>query len=92
MVVFQTMSTTLVQTLAANEFLGRVMSLQQLTWGAAALGGLLMGALGETIGIQETLGLGGTIVAFSTVLVAFWVLRRLLGFGSRPTPHGAAGS
>ena len=90
-VVFQTMSTTLMQTLASDEFRGRVMSVHQLTWGASALGGLLMGVLAVNLGIQEALGLGGTVVAFSTVLVAFWLLRRLLGFGSRVASHEAAG-
>ena len=77
-VVFQTMSTTLMQTLAADEFRGRVMSLEQFTWGAAALGGLLMGTMGQYVGVQSTMSLGGIIVASTAVFVSFLALRQLL--------------
>ncbi|MDA1278798.1 MAG: MFS transporter [Chloroflexi bacterium] len=42
-VVLGTMNSTVVQTLVDEEFRGRVMSINQFTWGASALGGLLMG-------------------------------------------------
>ena len=77
-VVFQTMSTTLMQTLAADEFRGRVMSLEQFTWGAAALGGVLMGTMGQYVGVQSTMSLGGIIVASTAVFISFLALRQLL--------------
>lgn len=61
-VVFQTMGTTLMQTLTSDEFRGRIMSLHQFTWGAAALGGLLMGTLGEYLGVKVALSIGGAVV------------------------------
>ena len=77
-VVFQTMSTTLMQTLAADEFRGRVMSLDQLTWGAAAVGGVLMGTMGQYVGVQSAMSLGGIVVAATAVLLSFLALRQLL--------------
>jgi MFS family permease len=75
-VVFGTLSTTLMQTLSADEFRGRVMSLHQLTWGATALGSFLMGALAEGIGIPITIALGGGVVVVSALSVAMWMYRR----------------
>lgn len=76
--IFQIMSTTLIQSLAADEFRGRVMSIHQFTWGATALGGLLMGAIGEGVGVAFALSLGGVLVAIATVVVALSALRRML--------------
>jgi MFS family permease len=75
-VVFGTMSTTMMQTLAAEEFRGRVMSLHQLTWGSTAIGSLMMGALGEGWGVSPAISAGGVAVAISTGLVALWVFRK----------------
>lgn len=77
-VVFGTMSTTMMQTLAAEEFRGRVMSLHQLTWGSTAIGSLMMGALGEGWGVSPAISAGGVAVAISTGLVALWVFRKPL--------------
>ena len=77
-VAFGTMSVTLIQSLAADEFRGRVMSIHQFTWGATAFGSLLMGALGETAGVPVALALGGIVIAGATVLVALTVLRRFI--------------
>ena len=77
-VVFNIMSITLVLSLAADEFRGRVMSIHQFGWGATSLGGLLMGALGETVGVPAALSLGGLVVAAATVVVALATLRRVL--------------
>ena len=81
-VVFHIMSTTLVLSLVADEFRGRVMSIHQLSWGATAIGGLLMGALGETVGVPAALSLGGLVVAVASVVVALASLRRVLAGGS----------
>jgi predicted MFS family arabinose efflux permease len=75
-VIFGTLSTTLMQTLSADEFRGRVMSLHQFTWGATALGSLMMGALAEDIGIQLTIACGGGVVVASALAVAIWMFRR----------------
>ena len=77
-VVFGIMGTTLIQTLAADEFRGRVMSIYQFTWGATALGSLLMGALGQSIGVAATLSLSGLVVAAGVALLALSALRRML--------------
>ena len=76
-VMFATMSTTLIQTMAADEYRGRVMSLHQFTWGATALGGLMMGALGQTVSVPFALRLSGIAIAAATGAVALLSLRRL---------------
>lgn len=78
-VVFATLSTTVMQTLAEDEFRGRVMSLHQLTWGSTAIGSAIMGALGERLGVSTAIAVGGAAVALSAVLVAVWMSRRPLG-------------
>jgi len=90
-VAFGTMNVTLIQTLAADEFRGRVMSIHQFTWGATALGSLLMGALGETAGVPVALALGGIVITGATALVALTVLRRLVAGDSRRVDGEAAG-
>jgi MFS family permease len=75
-VIFGTLSTTLMQTQSADEFRGRVMSLHQFTWGATALGSLMMGAFAEGIGIPVTIAIGGGVVVVSATLVAIWMFRR----------------
>lgn len=77
-VVFQAMSTTLMQTLSSNELRGRVMSLEMFSWGAAALGGLLMGTIGQYVGVQAAMSLGGLIVVVGAVTISFLSLRYLL--------------
>ena len=81
-VVFHIMSTTLVLSLVADEFRGRVMSIHQLSWAATAFGGLMMGALAETVGVPAALSLGGLVVAVASVVVALATLRRVLAGGS----------
>jgi MFS family permease len=83
-VVFNIMGITLIQILTADEFRGRVMSIHQFTWGATALGGLLMGGIGETVGVSAALGLGGLVVAAATVVVALSTLRQVLARNNDP--------
>ena len=85
-VIFETMSTTLLQTLTADEFRGRVMSLQMLTWGAAALGGITMGAIAEAVSVPFAMSVGGLAIASATALVGLTTLRRMLV----KTPESAA--
>jgi len=77
-VIFETMSTTLLQSLAADEFRGRVMSLQMLTWGAAALGGVTMGAIAEAVSVPFALSVGGLAIVSATGLAGLTTLRRIL--------------
>ena len=76
-VMFLTINNTLVQSLVAEEFRGRVMSLHQLTWGATAVGGLLMGSLAQAVDAPFALVLGGLVTATGTVMISPWILRGL---------------
>ena len=78
-VVFGIMNTTLIQTLVEEQYRGRVMSLHQFTWGATALGGLLMGGLAQNFGAPLALTVGGFATAIATAVVGATVLRRMLG-------------
>jgi MFS family permease len=91
-VVFHIMSTTLVLSLVADEFRGRVMSIHQFSWAATAFGGLLMGALAETVGVPAALGFGGLVVAVASVLMALAIFRRVIAGGSEiPSPSSPPG-
>ena len=74
-VLFGTMSTTVMQIQSDDEFRGRVMSLHQLTWGAMALGSLMMGGLAELAGVSMAIGLGGVLVLICVSMVALWMLQ-----------------
>ena len=74
-VVFGTMSTTVMQIQSDDEFRGRVMSLHQLTWGAMALGSLMMGGLAELAGVSMAIGLGGVLVLSCVSMVGLWMLQ-----------------
>ncbi len=73
-VVFMTVNTTMVQSLVAEDFRGRVMSIHQLSWGATALGGMLIGFLAQLAGAPFALTLGGLITA---LFAGGFVLARL---------------
>lgn len=75
--VYQTMNQTLVQTLVEPEFRGRIMGINQFTWGASSLGGLMMGALAQFYGAPFALTLGGTLMFGAVVAVGMTVLRPL---------------
>ena len=77
-VVFQTMSTTLLQGLTADEYRGRVMSIHQFTWGATALGALLMGAIGEGVSVRFALTLGGIVATAASLTLALSTLRSVV--------------
>ena len=94
--MFVTMDTVLIQTLAAKDYMGRVMGLQQLTWRAEVLGALIMGALGETLRIHGTLAIGGAAIAATTGLLAIPILLRvsagdLKDSGPMASPAGHGG-
>ena len=75
-VVFQTMNTTLTQSLAADALRGRVMSVREFAWGTSAFGGFLMGAVAEGFGVPVAYGLGGGMVALTTLTLGIWMLMR----------------
>ena len=76
-VVKGTMSTTVVQTLVSDQFRGRVMSLMNFTWGAQALGALLMGTLAQIWGAPFAFIVAGAAAVIATLTVWQLVLRRL---------------
>ncbi|MDP6666400.1 MAG: MFS transporter [Dehalococcoidia bacterium] len=82
-VVLGVMNTTVIQTLVDEEFRGRVMSISQLTWGASALGGLLMGYLAQRFDAPVAMTLGGSVAIVSTALVGQRLLRSF-GYGTKP--------
>ena len=77
-VVKGTMSTTVVQTLTSDAFRGRVMSLMNFTWGAQALGALLMGTLAELWGAPFAFIVAGVLAIVATLGVWQFALRRLM--------------
>ncbi len=77
-VVKGTMSTTVVQTLTSDTFRGRVMSLMNFTWGAQALGALLMGTLAELWGAPFAFMVAGILAIIATLGVWQFSLRRLM--------------
>ena len=89
-VLMGTMNTTVVQTLVDEEFRGRVLSINQLTWGASALGGLLMGYLAQTFDAPFAMTLGGSIAIIATLFVGQSLLRSF-GLGSKPSFTGNPG-
>ncbi len=86
-VLMGTMNTTVVQTLVDEEFRGRVLSINQLTWGASALGGLLMGYLAQRFDAPFAMTLGGSIAIVATLFVGQRLLRSF-GLGSKPNFTG----
>jgi len=51
------------------------MSINQLTWGASALGGLLMGYLAQRFDAPMAMTFGGSVAIVATVLVGQRLLR-----------------
>ena len=76
-VIKGTMSTTVVQTVTSDAFRGRVMSLMNFTWGAQAIGGLLMGTLAELWGAPVAFTFAGITAIAATLAVWTLALRRL---------------
>lgn len=81
--IYQTMSQTLVQTLVTPEYRGRVMGINQFTWGASSLGGLMMGALAQVYSAPVAITIGGALIAGAVMVVGLTFLRPL--WASSPT-------
>ena len=75
--IFITVNTTLVQSLAAEEYRGRVMSIHLLVLGTTAIGGLILSFLAEQVDAPFALTLGGLVTAGAMAIVAVPALRRI---------------
>jgi len=68
MMVQMASGNTLLQTVVDDDKRGRVMSLYALAFmGTAPLGGLMAGQLGDTLGVPDTIRLGGLVVMLGAV-------------------------
>lgn len=77
-VVYDINQVSLRQGITSERLLGRVnATMAFLNMGAALLGALLGGALGEWLGVRPTLFLGGALTILAAVGLAFSPLRRL---------------
>ena len=61
---------TLMQTYAAPEMRGRIMSIIMMTFGVMPLSGVPFGALAESIGTPNALSLSGLMLAIFTIIFA----------------------
>lgn len=59
---YATQNGTLVQTIVADAYRGRVMALYSLLWGLTPIGGLEAGELASRLGLRATLTINGAIV------------------------------
>ncbi|MDP7619407.1 MAG: MFS transporter [Dehalococcoidia bacterium] len=85
-------STARVQILIADELRGRIAAARSMSWGAAPLGFLLLGAMAEQLGTPiATAIMGAATLAFSLlVILTFTALRRshqIHTLDTSPTPH-----
>jgi MFS family permease len=87
--IYQTMNQTLVQTLVAPEYRGRVMGISQFTWGASSLGGLLMGGMAQLYSAPFALVVGGTLMSCGVLFVGTTLLRPLWYRTKADTEAGA---
>ena len=80
---FGTINNTLLQSIVADEFRGRVMSIHQMGWGASAVGGLLMGFLAQSVSAPFALTLSGLVTAVATATLTLSAARGLRGRSPR---------
>jgi predicted MFS family arabinose efflux permease len=59
---YATFNDTLVQLQVDNEYRGRVMSVYTMLWGLTPIGGLQVGWLSQSIGVQAALAMNGAII------------------------------
>ena len=72
---FGTVNNTLLQSIVADEYRGRVMSIHQMGWGFSAAGGLILGALAQAAGAPFALTLSGLVTAAATATFTLWMAR-----------------
>jgi MFS family permease len=70
-----TIGTTVIQTLVDDQFRGRIMSLQQWSWGASAFGGIFAGSMAQFFGAPITLFLGGLITIVVSIYTGLLLFR-----------------
>ncbi len=68
---YATFNDTLVQLSADNAYRGRVMSVYTMLWGLTPIGGLQVGLLSQSIGVQNALAINGAIILAYALLL--WV-------------------
>ena len=78
---FWTTTTATIQSMASDEFRGRVAGLYMLTWGVLPLGSLLAGGLASRFGPEKAtvMAVGGLAVVFMAVALRFrqiWLFER----------------
>ncbi|MCW2665789.1 MAG: putative arabinose efflux permease, family [Frankiales bacterium] len=86
MLVFQTMTQSLLMSLSDLEFHGRIQGLVMLSFGGFGIVALPLGLLADTIGLRETLAAMGACVVLTTVAFAlashrYWGQSRLRDLG-----------
>ena len=74
---FGTINNTLLQSIVADDYRGRVSSIHQLGWGASAFGGLMLGFLAQSVSVQFALAVSGSIAAVAIGLLSVYIRRRL---------------
>ena len=70
-----TIGTTVIQTLVDDQFRGRIMSLQQWSWGASAFGGIFAGFMAQYFGAPITLFIGGLITIVVSIYTGLLLFR-----------------
>ena len=70
-----TIGTTIIQTLVDDQFRGRIMSLQQWSWGASAFGGIFAGFMAQYFGAPITLFIGGLITIVVSIYTGLLLFR-----------------
>jgi len=68
---YATFNDTLVQLSADNAYRGRVISVYTMLWGLTPIGGLQVGLLSQSIGVQNALAINGVIILCYAVFL--WV-------------------
>jgi len=68
---YATFNDTLVQLNADNAYRGRVMSVYTMLWGLTPIGGLQVGLLSQSIGVQSALALNGLVILGYAILLWF---------------------
>ncbi|MBC62777.1 MAG: hypothetical protein CL746_00375 [Chloroflexi bacterium] len=78
-VIFNTMGATIVQSNVKEEYRGRMMSINQLSWGSAAIGSILLGSIAEKISISFAFTFVGSvsfiIIFIGSILMMFRKIR-----------------
>lgn len=85
---FGTINNTLLQSIVADEFRGRVMSIHQLGWGSSAIGGLLMGSIAQAVSAPFALSASGVIMAVGATALTLSATR---GRSARRQEEAVAG-